>query len=78
LSNKNGDKLMWKILVAFVIFSAVALMAVFSMGDKASLQGEAGGHTEEKTEAPAVAAPPAAPAAADAPASSASSEAEKK
>jgi len=30
---------MWKMLVAFVIFAAVALAAVFNMGDKASLQG---------------------------------------
>lgn len=72
---------MWKILVAFVIFAAVALTAVFNMGDKASLQGEAGGHSEEKTEAPAAAAAPAAadaPAAPAAPAASASSEPEKK
>ena len=71
---------MWKILVAFVIFAAVALTAVFNMGDKASLQGEAGGHTEEKTEAPAAATPAAAPAAAtaDSPAAPATSESEKK
>ena len=69
---------MWKILVAFVIFAAVALTAVFNMGDKASLQGEAGGHTEAKTEAPAASTPAAAPAAADTPAASASSEPEKK
>ena len=56
---------MWKMLVAFVIFAVAALAAVFSMGDKASLQGEAGGHGDSHTEAPA-AAPATAPAAADA------------
>ena len=72
---------MWKLLVAFVIFAAVALAAVFSMGDKASLQGEAGGHGDTKTEAPAAASPAPAPAAADAPsapATPATPEAEKK
>ena len=60
---------MWKMLVAFIIFAVIALAAVFSMGDKANMQGEAGGHTEEaKTEAPAAApaeAAAAAPAAAE-------------
>lgn len=72
---------MWKMLVAFVIFAAAALAAVFSMGDKASLQGEAGGHGDTHTEAPATANPAPAPAAADAaaaPAAPATPEAEKK
>lgn len=72
---------MWKMLVAFVIFAAAALAAVFSMGDKASLQGEAGGHGDTHTEAPATASPAQAPAAADAaavPAAPATPEAEKK
>ena len=72
---------MWKMLVAFVIFAAAALAAVFSMGDKASLQGEAGGHGDTHTEAPATASPAPAPAAADAaatPAVPATPEAEKK
>ena len=72
---------MWKMLVAFVIFAAAALAAVFSMGDKASLQGEAGGHGDTHTEAPAAASPAPAPAAADAataPATPATPEAEKK
>lgn len=68
---------MWKILVAFVIFAAAALAAVFSMGDKASLQGEAGGHGESHTEAPTTASPSAAPAA-DAAAAPTTPEAEKK
>ena len=53
---------MWKRLVAFVIFAAAALAAVFSMGDKASLQGEAGGHGDTHTEAPAAAPTAASPA----------------
>ncbi len=72
---------MWKMLVAFVIFAVAALAAVFSMGDKASLQGEAGGHGDTHTEAPATANPAPAPAAADAaatPAAPATPEAEKK
>jgi len=73
---------MWKMLVAFVIFAAAALAAVFSMGDKASLQGEAGGHGDTHTEAPA-AAPTAAsqaitPATSDAAAAPATPEAGKK
>lgn len=35
---------MWKILVAFIIFSAIALTVVFKMGDSIDMQGEAGGH----------------------------------
>jgi len=75
---------MWKMLVAFVIFAAVALAAVFNMGDKASLHGEAGGHGDSHSEAPATnasaapAAPAAAPAATDAPAAPASADPEKK
>ncbi len=64
---------MWKILVAFIIFAAIALTVVFKAGDKADMQGEAGGHTEQAepkkegaAEAPAAApAAPAAPAAAE-------------
>ncbi len=50
---------MWKILVAFIVFSAIALTVVFQMGDKVDMSGEAGGHTQEQSSAPA------APAAAD-------------
>ena len=32
---------MWKILVAFIIFAAIALTLVFKMGDKVDMQGEA-------------------------------------
>ena len=58
---------MWKILVAFIVFAAIALTVVFKMGDKVDMQGEAGGHSESASQqAPAAAAPadtPAAPAA---------------
>jgi hypothetical protein len=54
---------MWKILVAFIIFAAISLTVVFKMGDKVDMQGEAGGHAEAATEAPA--APAEAPAAAE-------------
>ncbi len=58
---------MWKILVGFIIFAAIALTVVFKMGDNASMQGEAGGHetseVEKKADAPAAAEAPAAPAA---------------
>ena len=37
---------MWKILVAFIIFAAIALTLVFKMGDKVDMQGEAGGQAE--------------------------------
>ncbi len=54
---------MWKILVGFIIFAAIALTVVFQMGDKASMQGESGGHEtseEKKADAPAAAPAPAA------------------
>jgi hypothetical protein len=69
---------MWKMLVAFIIFAAVALAAVFNMGDKASLQGEAGGHGDSHSQAPAAAAPATAPPATEAPAAPASADSEKK
>ena len=51
---------MWKILVAFIIFAAIALTIVFNMGDKIDMQGEAGGQGEHT-------GPATAPAAATAP-----------
>ena len=60
---------MWKILVAFIVFAAIALTVVFKAGDKADMQGEAGGHNSEQTAAPAAA--PAQPAATEAAAPSA-------
>ena len=52
---------MWKILVAFIIFAAISLFALFKSDGNISMQGEAAGHDatqahEEKkpaTEAPA-------------------------
>ncbi len=51
---------MWKILVAFIVFAAIALTLVFKMGDKVDMQGEAGGQAEH-------AAPATTPAAATTP-----------
>lgn len=56
---------MWKILVAFIIFAAIALTVVFQMGEKASMQGEAGGHESSESK-PDTAAPASAPAAGEA------------
>ncbi len=63
---------MWNILVAFIIFAAIALTVVFKMGDNIDMQGEAGGHDvtqsheEDKpaTQTPAAETNNAAPAAA--------------
>lgn len=58
---------MWKILVGFIIFAAIALTVVFQMGDKASMQGESGGHeSSESAKKPDAAAPAVAPAAGEA------------
>ena len=62
MSYLSGDKIMLKILAAFIVFSAVALGVVFTMGDSADLAGEAG-HGSGAAHAPAeTAAPAAAPA----------------
>lgn len=67
---------MWKILVAFIIFAAIALTLVFKMGDKVDMQGEAGGQAEHAAPAtaPAAATKPAEPPAAAAPAATATEE----
>ena len=67
---------MWKILVAFIIFAAIALTLVFKMGDKVDMQGEAGGQAEHAAPAtvPAAATTPAEPPAAAAPAATATEE----
>jgi hypothetical protein len=67
---------MWKILVAFIIFAAIALTLVFKMGDKVVMQGEAGGQAEHAAPAtaPAAATTPAEPPAAAAPAATATEE----
>ncbi len=61
---------MWKILVAFIIFAAIALTVVFKMGDSIDMQGEASGHDmtqsheqdKPATEAPAAEADSSTPA----------------
>ena len=67
---------MWKILVAFIIFAAIALTLVFKMGDKVDMQGEAGGQAEHAAPAtaPAAATTPAEPPAAAAQAATATEE----
>jgi hypothetical protein len=67
---------MWKILVAFIIFAAIALTLVFKMGDKVDMQGEAAGQAEHAAPAtaPAAATTPAEPPAAAAPAATATEE----
>lgn len=69
---------MWKILVAFIIFAAIALTVVFKMGDNIDMQGEAAGHdaTQAHENAKPAAETPAAETTTTAPA--ASPEAEKK
>ncbi len=44
---------MWKILVAFIIFAAIALTVVFKAGDSVDMQGEAGGHNPTEHAEPA-------------------------
>lgn len=51
---------MLKILAGFIVFAAIALGVVFTMGDKADLAGEAG-HDAGAAHAPAEKAAPAAP-----------------
>ena len=73
---------MWKILVAFIIFAAISLFALFKSDGNISMQGEAAGHDatqaheENKPAAEAPAADKAAPAPPAAP--TASTEPEKK
>lgn len=58
---------MWKILVAFIAFAALALFVIFKAGDKVDMQGEAGGHNSVEVQSASasaeagVAAPAAAP-----------------
>ena len=52
---------MWKILVGFIAFAALALFVIMKGGDKVDMGGEK--HGEDPTHAPAAAAPASAPAA---------------
>lgn len=57
---------MWKLLVGFVVFAAIALFVIMKGGDKVDMTGEKHGadatHTEEKKPEAAPAAPAAEPA----------------
>jgi hypothetical protein len=63
---KLWRQIMWKILVGFILFAAVALFVIVKGGDSLDMQGEAGAHSSSSDHsAPATpATPPAAPAAA--------------
>jgi hypothetical protein len=70
---------MWKLIVGFVVFAAIAMFVIIKGGDKLDMGGEK--HGEDPTHAPAAAKPAApspapavsAPAAAAEPAGSAAS-----
>jgi hypothetical protein len=58
---------MWKIIVAFIIFAALAMFVILKGGDKLDMGGEKhGADAVHAPEAPASAAAPAAPVAAPA------------
>ena len=68
---------MWKILVAFIIFSSIALFMLFKSEGDINMQGEAAGH--DATQAHEAENPATEPAAADKGAApAASTEPEKK
>jgi hypothetical protein len=71
---------MWKILLAFIIFAAVSLFALFKSDGNISMQGEAAGHdATQANEANKPATEPSATDKAEAPAApAASTEPEKK
>lgn len=59
---------MWKILVAFIVFAALALFVIMKGGDKIDMQGESAGHsTTESSSSPNASTPAAKPAPAPAP-----------
>ncbi|HZY18791.1 MAG TPA: hypothetical protein VFE82_09930 [Ramlibacter sp.] len=64
---------MWKIVVGFIVFAAIALFVIFKAGDQVDMGGEKHGVDSSHAPAPAAsaAAAPAAPAPATAPAASA-------
>ncbi|MFZ6817723.1 hypothetical protein [Undibacterium sp. Ji22W] len=56
---------MWKALVGFLVFAAIALFFIFKAGDKMDMQGEAGAHAgaaSEHVSAPAASAAASTPA----------------
>lgn len=64
---------MWKILVGFIIFAALAVFVIMKGGDKVDMQGEAGMHQSSDSHASAPAASASADVAASVPAAPASS-----
>jgi hypothetical protein len=46
---------MWKLVLGFAVFAAIALFAIFKAGDKVDMSGEK--HGEQATQAPAAGAP---------------------
>lgn len=67
---------MWKLLVGFIVFAAIALFVLKKFGGNVDMGGEkhdvSGGHTEQAASAPAAPSAPVALPAASAPASAAS------
>jgi len=57
---------MWKLVVGFIVFAALALYVISKGGDSLDMSGEKHGAEAVHSPAPAPAAAPAAPAAADA------------
>ena len=53
---------MWKALVGFLVFAAIALFFIFKAGDKMDMQGEAGAHTGAASAEHAASDPASAPA----------------
>ncbi|MGJ7496939.1 hypothetical protein ACSFA8_17900 [Variovorax sp. RT4R15] len=52
---------MWKLVVGFVIFAAIALFVISKGGDKIDMSGEKHGTEAEATHAPEPAPAPSAP-----------------
>jgi hypothetical protein len=57
---------MWKLVVGFIVFAALALYVISKGGDSLDMSGEKHGAEAVHSPAPAPAAAPGAPAAADA------------
>ncbi len=63
---------MWKALVGFLLFAAVALFFIFKAGDKMDMAGEAGAHLGNESASASASAGPASAASVPAPEASAS------
>jgi hypothetical protein len=55
------EKIMWKIIVGFIVFAALAMFVIIKGGDKLDMSGEKhdGGDAHSTASAPAAAAPAA-------------------